>query len=317
MPKVTYGGQSYDCGEDTVLDCLTAQGASVPFSCRSGSCQTCMMQLVKGAVPKTAQSGLKATHIEQNYFLPCICRPTEDIEVALPKEGVGTLQARVTRVEHLNGDILGICMKPEKPFEYRAGQFINFYKDASTVRSYSMASVPAVEDELFLNVRRVPNGIVSNWMFDYLKAGDEVTISEAMGDCFYVPGRPEQSILLVGTGSGLAPLYGILRDALLKGHTGKIRLYHGNYNADGFYLVDELKKLADKYPNFVYTPCVSAGRAPEGYATGMVLDVALQDNPDLAGWRVYLCGHPEMVNTAKRETFFAGASMQDIYADPF
>jgi NAD(P)H-flavin reductase len=49
----------------------------------------------------------------------------------------------------------------------------------------------------------------------------------------------------------------------------------------------------------------------------MVLDVALNENPDLSGWRVFLCGHPEMVKSAQQKTFFAGASMRDIFADPF
>jgi len=192
---------------------------------------------------------------------------------------MGKLQARVTSIEYLNADILGIRIRPSQPFAYRAGQFINFCKDEYTVRSYSLASVPELEDELFLNVRKVPNGLMTNWIFGDLKAGDTITISEAEGDCFYVTGNPEQNILLIGTGSGLAPLYGILRDALRKGHTGKIGLYHGCYDTAGFYLVEELRKLAQDHANFSYVPCVSDGEAPQGYAQGLVLDVALKDNP--------------------------------------
>ena len=45
--------------------------------------------------------------------------------------------------------------------------------------------------------------------------------------------------------------------------------------------------------------------------------VALTDWPNLKGWRVFLCGHPEMVKSAKKRAFLSGAAMQDIYADPF
>lgn len=317
MPNIKYGGQSYECGEQSVLDCLTAQGVPIPSGCRSGVCHSCLMCAVEGAVPEKAQAGLRPTLVAQNYFLACSCYPQEDIEVVLPNSAMGKLQAQVTGIEYLNADILGIRIKPSKPFAYKAGQFINFFKDATTARSYSLASVPALEEELFLNVRKVPNGLVTGWIFDQLKAGDTITISEAEGDCFYVPGNPGQSILLVGTGSGLAPLYGIIRDALRNGHTGKISLYHGSYNIDGFYLVEELRKLARAHPNFSYVPCVSEGEVLEGYAKGMVLDIALIDNPDLSGWRVFLCGHPEMVKAAQQKTFFAGASMRDIFADPF
>lgn len=275
------------------------------------------MRSISGQVPAKAQIGLKPTLAAQNYFLACSCYPEGDIEVALPDTGLGKLSALVTDIAYLNADIIGIRLRPERPLEYKAGQFINLYKDEMTVRSYSLASVPAIDDELFLNVRKVPGGVVSGWIFDSLESGDKVTISEAAGDCFYVPGNEAQNILLIATGSGLAPLYGIVRDALLNGHSGKLSLYHGNCDASGFYLVDELNRLAQTHSNFSYTRCVSEGVAPDGYAPGMVLDVALADNPDLSGWRVFLCGNPNMVNAAKQQTFFAGASMRDIFADPF
>ena len=317
MAKVVYGGQSYECEKNSVLDCLTAHGVPVPSSCHSGVCQTCLMRAVDGEVPEKAQTGLKPTLAAQNYFMACSCYPEQDLEVVLPEAGMGKLEAKVTSVEYLNADILGIQLKPSRSFEYRAGQFINLFKDETTARCYSLASVPALGEDLFLNVRKVPSGLVSNWVFENLKAGDHITISEATGDCFYVPGNPEQNILLIATGSGLAPLYGIIRDAVLNGHQGKLSLYHGSYNPEGFYLVEELRKLAQIHPNFSYVPCVSEGEMPAGYAPGMVLDVALADIPDLSGWRVFLCGNPNMVNAAKKQTFFAGASMSEIHADPF
>ncbi|MGB8077423.1 MAG: 2Fe-2S iron-sulfur cluster-binding protein, partial [Gallionella sp.] len=308
---------SYECGNDSVLDCLIAHGIPVPSSCHSGICQSCLMRAVKGAVPEKAKAGLKLTLAAQNYFMACSCYPDQDIEVVLPEAGMGKLSAKVTKVELLNADILGIRLKPSRRFEYKAGQFISLYKDETTARCYSLASVPDLSEELFLNVRKVPGGLVSGWAFAKLKAGDAVTISEATGDCFYVPGNPAQDILLIATGCGLAPLYGIIRDALLHGHRGRLSLYHGSYDAKGFYLVDELKDLAQKHPNFSYLPCVSEGEAPAGYAHGMVLDVALAEHPDLSGWRVFLCGNPDMVNAAKKQTFFAGASMSEIHVDPF
>ncbi|MGB9094321.1 MAG: 2Fe-2S iron-sulfur cluster-binding protein [Gallionella sp.] len=317
MANVVYGGQSYECGDSSVLDCLTAQGIPVPSSCHSGVCQTCLMRATDGELPERAQAGLKPTLAAQNYFMACSCYPEQDIEIILPEAGLGKLQARVVSVEHLNADILGIRLQPSRTFEYRAGQFINLFKDENTARCYSLASVPALREDLFLNVRKVPSGLVSGWIFAHLRAGDEITISEAAGDCFYVPGNPEQNILLIATGSGLAPLYGIVRDALLNGHSGRLSLYHGSYGTEGFYLVEELRELAQANRNFSYVPCVSEGEAPAGYAPGMVHDVALADNPDLSGWRVFLCGNPDMVSAARQETFFAGASMREIHADPF
>lgn len=318
MTRITFEGQSYDCREtESVLECLNANGVPVPSSCKAGICQTCLMRASLGRVPPESQKGLKPTLIEQNYFMACSCHPVEDIEVALPDAGVGKIPAKVVDLEPLNSEIMCVKLHPDEPFEYRAGQFINFFRDESTARSYSLASVSKIDDCIELHVRRIPEGKVSTWIHDTLSSGDTVEISQAAGDCFYVPGNPGQGLLLIGTGSGLAPLYGIIRDALLEGHAGPIRLYHGSLNVAGLYLIDELRQLAVEYPNFTYTPCVSDGAAPEGFSAGIVLDVALCDIPKLSGWRIYLCGNPAMVNAAKKKTFLAGASMKDIYADPF
>lgn len=323
MPRITFGGQSYECkSQQSVLDCMTAHGVAIPSSCRSGLCHTCMMRAVKGNVPKEAQTGLKPTLSVQNYFLACSCHPQEDIEIALPEAGVNRVAATVVEVESFNAEIASVKLRPDVPFEYKAGQYINLFKDTLTSRSYSLASVPGIDEHLQLHVRKVPNGLVSNWIHGTLKAGNNIEITEATGDCFYVAGKMEQNILLIGTGSGLAPLYGIVRDALNQGHRGTIRLYHGCETVEMLYLVQELRELSRRHPNFHYTPCISGNPEQQkelagGYAKGMVLDIALAENPDLSGWRVFLCGHPLMVNNGKREVFFAGASMQEIHADPF
>lgn len=318
MPSITYGGQSYQCNEqESVLDCLTAHGVTIPSSCHSGLCQTCMMQAVKGSVPFSAQAGLKNTLAAQDYFLACVCYPEDDLEIELPMSGEGKISATVVELHPLNKEIVCVKLGLDSELKYKAGQFINLYKDDSTSRSYSLASVPGIDEHLHLHVRKLPNGLVSPWIHHALNVGDKVEISNAVGDCFYVPDFPQQNLLLVATGSGLAPLYGIIRDALLQGHRGAIKLYHGSNSADSVYLSKELASLSLQHDNFIYTPCISGTNVPSGFAAGRAHDVALNENPDLAGWRVFLCGHPGMVETGKKLAFFAGASMSNIYADPF
>ncbi|MDD4962837.1 MAG: FAD-binding oxidoreductase [Gallionella sp.] len=317
MPNILYAGQTYTCEGQSVLDCLTAQGISIPSSCRAGSCQTCLMCAVSGTLPELSQRGLKPTLVVQHYFKACSCYPETDLEVQLPNTALGKFDAQVVSLDALNDEIIGVRLRPISPFPYQAGQFINLYQNDSTARCYSLASVPSIDDTLHLHVRRVPNGVVSNWIADQLKVGDTVAISAASGDCFYVAGQAAPNMLLIGTGSGLAPLYGIVRDALQQGHQGDISLYHGSTQVSGLYLVEALRNLAQAHPNFHYTPCVSDETPPADYRHGMVLDVVLKDLPDLKGYRVFLCGNPNMVKAAQQEAFFAGASLRDIFADPF
>jgi ferredoxin-NADP reductase len=78
-----------------------------------------------------------------------------------------------------------------------------------------------------------------------------------------------------------------------------------------------MRQLAQQHQNFHYTPCLSGNQVPEGFASGRANEMALAAIADLKGWRVFLCGHPDMVNQMKKQAFLKGASMADIYADAF
>ncbi len=318
MPRITYEGTAYECGAgETVLDCLTAWGIDIPSSCRSGVCQSCLMRAPGGGVPQAAQAGLKPTLVAQGYFKACSCTPTEDLSVALPDAAGLRLAAEVVSIEPLNPDIVAVRLRPARPLDYRAGQFIRLFRDAQQSRCYSLASVPQLEDVLEIHVRQVPGGQVSSWVHQELRAGDSVQIADSAGQCFYVPGQPEQPLLLLGTGSGLAPLYGIVRDALHQGHRGPVWLYHGSPTPAGFYRAAELRALTQTHPNFRYVPCLSEGDTPAGLRRGTVLEAALADQTDFTSWRVFLCGHPDMVSQGKLQIFLAGAASAEIHADPF
>jgi len=303
--------------EQSVLDGLLGNGVAVPHACRTGVCQTCLMRAVEGAPPSAAQKDLRPALILRNYFLACVCHPTEDLTVALPSADANTLPATVRALRPLNDEIMQIALEVHGPWDYRPGQFLNLFKDSVVARSYSIASVPGDDSHIHLHVRRLPEGRMSGWIHGQLTVGATLSVRGPAGDCFYIPGNPEQPLLLIGTGSGLAPLYGIIRDALRQGHAGSIRLFHGSRDPRGLYLTGELRDLAAAYPQFDYVPCVSGAAAPAGHAAGRAHDVALTEQADLKGWRVFLCGHPEMVQQAQMRAYLAGANLADIHADAF
>jgi NAD(P)H-flavin reductase len=78
-----------------------------------------------------------------------------------------------------------------------------------------------------------------------------------------------------------------------------------------------MRRLAELYPQFKYTPCVSAGAVSENVTKGRANEVAMATLGNLKGWRIFLCGHPDMVLQSKKMAFLNGAAFQDIYADAF
>ncbi len=158
---------------------------------------------------------------------------------------------------------------------------------------------------------------MSGWICDTLGLGDELDIQRPLGSSYYLPGRSGQNVRLIETGTGLAPLFGIARDALASGHQGPVALYHGSRGPDGIYLREELHRLSEAYATFSYFPCVSGDSVPQDFRAGRADVLALADHPRLDGWLVYLCGYPSMVHAAKKAAILAGASLDDIHTDPF
>jgi ferredoxin-NADP reductase len=315
MVKVSYQEKVFDCeGGETVLEALLKNGVKAPYSCQQGVCQACMIQAVEGEVPESAQQGLSQQYKDKNYFLACLCQPEQDLSVAYPKQEDLCMRAMVMEKKQLAKDIYSFVLQSEKPLDYKAGQFINFHHRDDLIRSYSLASHPKLDRRLEIQVKRKEGGELSNWMLDELKARQVINIQGPNGDSYYRDDDPDGNILMVGTGSGLAPLLGIARDALYNNHRGQIYLYHGSRKEEGLYAHERLQALADEYDNFHYAACVS-GEPTINYLAGRASDIALERHPDLTDWTAYLCGDPAMVADTTDKVREAGAI--EVVADPF
>jgi ferredoxin-NADP reductase len=209
----------------------------------------------------------------------------------------------------LSDSVLRVRLQPAEAFEHRAGQFITIFRADGLARSYSVASLPA-EGTLELHVRVLANGRMSRWLADEAPVGVEVRIQGPGGECFYLAGRADQPMLLAGTGTGLAPLLGVARDALHHRHRGPIHLVHGAATSHGFYHHELLAGLSADHDNLSVWRTTLESDGP--------LDKAVLGRfPSLTGYRVFLCGDPTLVRSLRKRVYLAGAALQDIHADAF
>lgn len=315
MPKVVYAGRSLPVlAGETVLDCLLRNGADISHGCHIGACQACEQRAVSGSPGSEAQNGLDATQKAKGHFLACQCRPTEDLVVE--PVAAGTLDVRVRAIDRLSSRVLRLRLDRPSGFEYRAGQFISL-THGNVTRSYSLASLPQEDDDLELHVKRVRGGRMTTFLFDELRVGDRVKLEGPAGGCVYASGAPSQPLLLCGTGTGLAPLLGIVRDALRSGHRGPIELFHGVRAKADAYAFDTLRALAAKHDNFTFTVCTLAASGERDVVSGPLTDVLGRTVRGTKGRKLYLCGAPDMVSALRRWAVVGGASSCDILMDPF
>jgi CDP-4-dehydro-6-deoxyglucose reductase, E3 len=321
---------------ETVLEGIERNGASLPAFCRRGICQACLIKARRGDVPAAAQRGLKDGLRRQALFLACLCQPSGDLDLERHGSSVA-FPTRVERVERLSEQVLRVLLAAPVGFSHRAGQFVQLARSDGLMRPYSIASLPG--GPLELHVELLPGGVMSRWLAT--AAGEQLSLRGPFGECFYLPDEPDRHLLLAGTGTGLAPLLGIARDAIAAGHRGIIELHHGSRRRDGLYLWTELEALARDAPQLrlsgsVLEPAAveaahltadhpanvaPANVAPE-HASDRVavrrIDDALASSDILWGdARVYLCGNHDLVRRLQKRAYLAGASLARIHADAF
>lgn len=320
MPELFFEGARYSVLDgESALDALIRGGAAVSFSCRKGSCQACLMRATAGDPGAIARQGLSDAMVELGYFLPCQARPTEDLTLARPDLSKFFVKARVESRLELAPGIVGLRLEPETNIRWRAGQLLNVRGPGGVVRSYSLASVYELDYFLELHIQRIPGGALSDFLTMTLKAGDEIEVQGPSGHLYYETGREDQPLLMVASGTGLAPLWGVLRDALRLGHRGPIALYHGARSLSGLYLDAALRSLAQQHTNFTYVPCVSGELAEEvpGVVRGRAADVAFRALESPAEQRLFVAGKSEMVYAVRARAVAAGIRRGEILADPF
>ena len=314
MSRVQCDGRPIEVGEgESLLDALLRAGVPLPHSCRVGACQSCLVKATTGTPPAEAQVGLRPSLAQQGFLLACIARPTADLDVSTDAAAGLTVPARVTFVAPLSADVIRVMLAPAADFPYRAGQYLTLLREDGLARSYSIANLPGTAD-LELHVRVLKGGQMSQWLASE-PLGATVSLRGPNGECFYEP-EAEAPLVLAGTGTGLAPLWGILHDALQAGHRGPIHVLHGARGPAGLYLVDQLSALASAHDNVAYSACVLEGASAD-MTQGSLDDVVFGRFPNLGGHKVFLCGDPVLVQKMKRRAFLAGARLSDIRADAF
>lgn len=134
-------------------------------------------------------------------------------------------------------------------FAYQPGQFLTLrfpHGKRLLERCYSLCSTPGVDAAPRITVKRVDAGRVSNWICDNLKPGDTVEVLPPAG--VFTPKSLDEDFLLFAGGSGITPVFSILKAVLLQGR-GRVQLIYANHDLDSVIFRDEIEHLCVEYPD--------------------------------------------------------------------
>lgn len=335
MSVVTFGADNFEAERhESVLDCLLRNGKAIPYACKAGMCQACLVKAVDGNPPETARKWIRKSLQEKGYALACQWVPEDDVSVGLPALEEFSVATRITELAPLNGRVMKVCLTPVEAgtmFACHPGQYLTVTSPTGVTRSYSVANDVDGDGHIELHIGRTAYGSFSGWLFNEAGAGDILHVRGPGGDCFYDNCRLEEGddfpLVLAATGTGLAPLYGILNEALARGHQGPISVYHGALRLDGLYYIQALQVLAEKHDNLGYHPCVFEEEGNQtaeqevlpGLLEGDILEIipARLDSRELPRSRVFLCGDPDFVHGLRKRIFLKGVRSANIFCDPF
>jgi NAD(P)H-flavin reductase/truncated hemoglobin YjbI len=299
---------------ERALDAMVRGGAAVNFSCRKGSCRSCMLQAVSGDPGARSRATLPDDMRQAGFFLPCSAEGfTGGVEAVDPDLALCETEALVASKSVMAEGILRLQLEPARAMTWLAGQSLTLMNPGGIGRSYSIISRP--EDYfLTLDIRVYPGGAVSSWLEHDVAVGNTLRFRGPVGNFVYNPVMSGRPLLIIATGTGGGAALGVLRDALAQGHAGTIRFYHGARTKDQLYLGPELAALDG--PDLVVRQIASQESTGDEPAT-RVSDVAFADHADLSGWTVFLCGAPDMVEASRIRAVAAGVALADIVVDPF
>jgi CDP-4-dehydro-6-deoxyglucose reductase, E3 len=315
--RLTVGQRQLEIGPgETVLQALGRQGVPLASACRSGVCHACLLRAVRGNPGAESRAGLREALTDRGFFLACMARPGDDLTVALAVQEAFT-PATLESTVPVTDSVLRVWVKPASPLKFRPGQHVAVRRTGGTgitgiTRVYSIAnqSHEAAAEGIELHVRVYQGGAMSGWLA-HAEPGSPLSLGLPAGECCYLPADPSAPLLLAGTGTGIAPLAAIARDAVARAHRGPIVLIHGAAHPGGTYLA---KLTRQAWPQEVRTRICTRSAGED--ITEAALD-ELATFPDPRTARAYLCGGPGAVHRTRRALFLAGMPLRRIHADGF
>lgn len=322
-------GVEVSCREDqSILEACLRQGVNLPHACTHGTCATCKVEVLEGDVDLGEASAFALLDSEraEGKALICTARPKSDVTIEADVEeedgvvfhSVRDFSATVTLLEDCANDIRRVELALDGEIELNPGQYVQVrIPGHSVTRSWSVATPPASKDKLELHIRRTAGGLgTDGWVFAGLAEGDEVQLSGPYGRFFLREQRAEPAIL-IGGGTGLAPLKAMVRHVLETGAPQRLYLYHGARNQADLYDVDYFTELeAGSGGQFSYRPVLSSEKV-DGIRHGNVTEAVDADFETCAGHVAYLCGPPPMVEAALKMLMGKRLFPRDIYREDF
>lgn len=304
--------------DETILDSLLSEDISISYSCKRGLCGSCKCQLLSGQTSIILREEHLSDNLkEKGWILACCRNAVKDVDIRaeiinqpLPQKKI--YLSRVQSAHLVTDDIcqLQLRLKPNSNFEYLEGQYVDLINKHGIKRSYSISKYDASSEILEFFIKRYPDGLMSEYIFNGKNFNDLLRIEGPKGS-FYLREAPSAKLCFIATGTGIAPIISMLNSSIAKKQKNKILLIWGNRYQSNFFDI-ELPKIK----NLIFRQTLSK-RASEKHFSGYVQELLFSEYRDFLDGKIYACGNQEMIFDLQSILHESNFDMFNFYSDPF
>jgi len=213
--------------------------------------------------------------------------------------------------------------KESMMFSYDPGQFVTLLLEINgekVERSYSLSSTPSRPHCIELTIKRVPGGLVSNWVADELKLGDVLKLRGPSGrfTCFEYP---TDKLFFIGAGSGITPLMSMTRWILDTAADADLKFFVSSQTPSEIIFCRELEYLSARHRAFQCLVTVTSGASgtecwlgQTGRVNGQMLELFV---PDLRDRHVFTCGPAPFMDAVEKSLEAIGFDMGQFHQESF
>ena len=318
-------GHRFETDADTnLLQAALDAGFTLPYGCRNGACGSCKATITAGFVDhgKAQDSALPRAERDAGKTLLCCATPRSDVSIECREVGaakdipVKIMPCRVQSLERVASDVMVLKLKlpVNERLQFLAGQYIEFMLKDGKRRAFSIANAPHDDEFLTLHIRHVDGGAFTGHVFNTMKEKEILRFQGPLGT-FFLRDESTKPMILLGGGTGFAPLKSLIEHSVYSGMKRPIHLYWGSRNREGLYMNELAQRWATEHAHIEYIPVLS-DEAWEGRC-GLVHQAVLADHADLSAFQVYACGAPPMIDAARADFSAAGLPADEFFADSF
>lgn len=234
-------------------------------------------------------------------------------------------KSSIVEIVNRTPSIKSFFLRLSVPFTHQAGQHVDVRLTAPdgyvAMRSYSIASAPGSTGILELAVERLQDGEVSPFFHDVAQVGDEIELRGPLGGHFIWPGDASRPVLLIGAGSGVAPLAAMVRYRRANGQRIPTALLMSARTRRDALFEEEMLAVEESNSGFSFAlaltrePATRRSDFSRRIDAAMVADVTAR-LPSPPGF-VFVCGSNAFVNVAADGALAAGINAASIRTERY